>query len=198
MIKIGITGNIGSGKTTLTKYFENQKSYIFNADKEAKNHLSKHSVLQKKIINIFGNEIITSNNLDFKKLAIKAFESKKNQQILNGIVWPEVSMLIENALRQAEIEKYDFFIVDAALLFEANFNHFFDYIILVTADEKKRLDRALKRKNLDLSQIKKRMGLQLSDQKKIKLSDFVIFNDSDKKALKSEYKKILPKLILKK
>ena len=77
MIKIGITGNIGSGKTTLTKYFENQKSYIFNADKEAKNHLSKHSVLQKKIINIFGNEIITSNNLDFKKLAIKAFESKK-------------------------------------------------------------------------------------------------------------------------
>tara|TARA_A100001011_G_scaffold123457_1_gene130330 strand:+ start:7050 stop:7646 length:597 start_codon:yes stop_codon:yes gene_type:complete len=198
MIKIGITGNIGSGKTTLTKYFENQKSYIFNADKEAKNHLSKHSVLQKKIINIFGNEIITSNNLDFKKLAIKAFESKKNQQILNGIVWPEVSMLIENALRQAKIEKYDFFIVDAALLFEANFNHFFDYIILVTADEKKRLDRALKRKNLDLSQIKKRMGLQLSDQKKIKLSDFVIFNDSDKKALKSEYKKILPKLILKK
>lgn len=198
MIKIGITGNIGSGKTTLTKYFENQKSYIFNADKEAKNHLSKHSVLQKKIINIFGNEIITSNNLDFKKLAIKAFESKKNQQILNGIVWPEVSMLIENALRQAKIEKYDFFIVDAALLFEANFNHFFDYIILVTADEKKRLDRALKRKNLDLSQIKKRMSLQLSDQKKIKLSDFVIFNDSDKKALKSEYKKILPKLILKK
>tara|TARA_A100001015_G_scaffold273370_1_gene328785 strand:+ start:3245 stop:3841 length:597 start_codon:yes stop_codon:yes gene_type:complete len=198
MIKIGITGNIGSGKTTLTKYFENQKSYIFNADKEAKNHLSKHSVLQKKIINIFGNEIITSNNLDFKKLAIKAFESKKNQQILNGIVWPEVSMLIENALRQAKIEKYDFFIVDAALLFEANFNHFFDYIILVTADEKKRLERALKRKNLDLSQIKKRMGLQLSDQKKIKLSDFVIFNDSDKKALKSEYKKILPKLILKK
>lgn len=197
MIKIGITGNIGSGKTTLTKYFENQKSYIFNADKEAKNHLSKHSVLQKKIINIFGNEIITSNNLDFKKLAIKAFESKKNQQILNGIVWPEVSMLIENALRQAKIEKYDFFIVDAALLFEANFNHFFDYIILVTADEKKRLDRALKRKNLDLSQIKKRMSLQLSDQKKIKLSDFVIFNDSDKKALKSEYKKILPKLILK-
>ncbi len=198
MIKIGITGNIGSGKTTLTKYFENQKSYIFNADKEAKNHLSKHSVLQKKIINIFGNEIITSNNLDFKKLAIKAFESKKNQQILNDIVWPEVSMLIENALRQAKIEKYDFFIVDAALLFEANFNHFFDYIILVTADEKKRLERALKRKNLDLSQIKKRMGLQLSDQKKIKLSDFVIFNDSDKKALKSEYKKILPKLILKK
>ena len=166
MIKIGVTGNIGSGKTTLTRYFENHNSYIFNADKEAKNHLSKHSVLQKKIINIFGNQIVTSNNLDFKKLAKKAFESKKNQEILNGIVWPEVSMLIESSLRKAENDKYDFFIVDAALLFEANFNHFFDYIILVTADRKIRLERALKRKNLDLSQIKKRMSLQLSDEKK--------------------------------
>ena len=195
MIKIGVTGNIGSGKTTLTRYFENHNSYIFNADKEAKNHLSKHSVLQKKIINIFGNQIVTSNNLDFKKLAKKAFESKKNQEILNGIVWPEVSMLIESSLRKAENDKYDFFIVDAALLFEANFNHFFDYIILVTADRKIRLERALKRKNLDLSQIKKRMSLQLSDEKKISLSDFIIYNNKDKKALKLELNKILPKLI---
>tara|TARA_B000000557_G_C20749291_1_gene432186 strand:+ start:228 stop:824 length:597 start_codon:yes stop_codon:yes gene_type:complete len=196
MIKIGVTGNIGSGKTTLTRYFENHNSYIFNADKEAKNHLSKHSVLQKKIINIFGNQIVTSNNLDFKKLAKKAFESKKNQEILNGIVWPEVSMLIESSLRKAENDKYDFFIVDAALLFEANFNHFFDYIILVTADRKIRLERALKRKNLDLSQIKKRMSLQLSDEKKISLSDFIIYNNKDKKALNLEFNKILPKLIL--
>ena len=196
MIKIGVTGNIGSGKTTLTRYFENHNSYIFNADKEAKNHLSKHSVLQKKIINIFGNQIVTSNNLDFKKLAKKAFESKKNQEILNGIVWPEVSMLIESSLRKAENDKYDFFIVDAALLFEANFNHFFDYIILVTADKKTRLERALKRKNLDLSQIKKRMSLQLSDEKKISLSDFIIYNNKDKKALNLEFNKILPKLIL--
>ena len=196
MIKVGVTGNIGSGKTTLTRYFENHNSYIFNADKEAKNHLSKHSVLQKKIINIFGNQIVTSNNLDFKKLAKKAFESKKNQEILNGIVWPEVSMLIESSLRKAENDKYDFFIVDAALLFEANFNHFFDYIILVTADRKIRLERALKRKNLDLSQIKKRMSLQLSDEKKISLSDFIIYNNKDKKALNLEFNKILPKLIL--
>jgi len=191
MIKIGVTGNIGSGKTTLTKYFENYKSYIFNADKEAKNHLRNHSVLQKKIINIFGNQIVTKNNIDFKKLAEIVFESKKNQQILNGIVWPEISMLIENSLRQAENDKYDFFIVDAALLFEANFNHFFDYIILVTADKKIRLNRALKRKNLDLSQIKKRMSLQLSDSEKIKHSNFTIYNNDKKEALQNEFNKIM-------
>ena len=191
MIKIGVTGNIGSGKTTLTKYFENYKSYIFNADKEAKNHLRNHSVLQKKIINIFGNQIVTKNNIDFKKLAEIVFESKKNQQILNGIVWPEISMLIENSLRQAENDKYDFFIVDAALLFEANFNHFFDYIILVTADKKIRLNRALKRNNLDLSQIKKRMSLQLSDSEKIKHSNFTIYNNDKKEALQNEFDKIM-------
>ena len=194
MIKIGVTGNIGSGKTTLTQYFKNKNSYIFNADKEAKKHLKKHSVLQKKIINTFGNQVITSNNLDFKKLALIAFKNKKNQEILNGIVWPEVSRLIESSLTQAKNEKRNFFIVDAALLFEANFNHFFDYIILVTADKKIRLNRALKRNNLDLSQIKKRMSLQLSDNEKIKQSDYVIDNNKDKKNFKLEFDKIIMKI----
>tara|TARA_B100000676_G_scaffold306919_1_gene364152 strand:- start:405 stop:1001 length:597 start_codon:yes stop_codon:yes gene_type:complete len=194
MIKIGVTGNIGSGKTTLTQYFKNKNSYIFNADKEAKKHLKKHSVLQKKIINTFGNQVITSNNLDFKKLALIAFKNKKNQEILNGIVWPEVSRLIESSLTQAKNEKRNFFIVDAALLFEANFNHFFDYIILVTADKKIRLNRALKRNNLDLSQIKKRMSLQLSDNEKIKQSDYVIDNNKDKENLKLEFDKIIMKI----
>lgn len=195
MIKIGVTGNIGSGKTTLTKLFDSQKTFIFNADKEAKKHLKKHSVLQKKIINIFGNEIVTGADLDFQKLANIAFKNKKNQEILNGIIWPEVSLLIEYSLREAEKENFKYFVVDAALLFEANFNHFFDYIILVTADEKIRLDRALKRKTIDLSQIKKRMNLQLSDKQKINTSDFVIYNNKNKNDLKKEFQIILKKII---
>ena len=195
MIKIGITGNIGSGKTTLTKLFDTKKTFIFNADKEAKKHLKNHSVLQKKIINIFGIEILTSADLDFKKLADIAFKNKKNQEILNGIVWPEVSLLIENSLKEAEKQNFEYFLVDAALLFEANFNHFFDYIILITADKKIRLNRALKRKNIDLSQIKKRMALQLSDKEKIDSSDFVIYNNKNKNDLKKDFKIILKQII---
>ena len=195
MIKLGVTGNIGSGKTTVTKLFDIEKTFIFNADKEAKKHLKKHSVLQKKIINIFGNEIVTGADLDFQKLANVAFKNKKNQEILNGIIWPEVSLLIEHSLRAAEKENLKYFVVDAALLFEANFNHFFDYIILVTADEKIRLDRALKRKTIDLSQIKKRMLLQLSDKQKINTSDFVIYNNKNKNDLKKEFQIILKKII---
>jgi len=195
MITIGITGNIGSGKTTLSKLFDSKNTYLFNADKEAKKHLKKHSVLQRKIINIFGNNILNGTELDFKKLAEVAFKNQKNQKILNGIVWPEVSLLIESALRDAKKNKYKYFVVDAALLFEANFNHFFDYIILVTAEKKIRLERALKRKTMDLSQIKKRMALQISAKEKIESSDFIIYNNLSKSDLTKEFEIILKKII---
>ena len=195
MITIGITGNIGSGKTTLSKLFDSKNTYLFNADKEAKKHLKKHSVLQRKIINVFGNMILSGTELDFKKLAEVAFKNQKNQKILNGIVWPEVSLLIESALRDAKKNKYKYFVVDAALLFEANFNHFFDYIILVTAEKKIRLERALKRKTIDLSQIKKRMTLQISDKEKIESSDFIIYNNLSKSDLTKEFEIILKKII---
>ena len=195
MIKIGITGNIGSGKTTLTNFFDTKKTYIFNADKQAKKHLKNHSVLQKKLVNVFGKSILTGINLDFKKLASISFESEKNQKILNGIIWPEVSILITNALETAQKENFKYFIVDAALLFEANFQHFFDYIILVTAEKEIRLKRAINRKNIDLSQIKKRMALQLSDTQKISNSDFVIKNNLDIQNLKKQFDDIFKKII---
>jgi len=194
MIKIGITGNIGSGKTTFAHLFK-KNAFIFNADKEAKKHLKNHSVLQKKLVNVFGKSILTGINLDFKKLAAISFESEKNQKILNGIIWPEVSILISNALENAKKENFKYFIVDAALLFEANFQHFFDYIILVTAEKEIRLKRAIDRKNIDLSQIKKRMALQLSDEQKISNSDFVIENNLDIENLKKQFNKIFKKLI---
>ena len=194
MIKIGVTGNIGAGKTTFTNLFK-KNAFIFNADKEAKKHLKNHSVLQKKLVNVFGKSILTGINLDFKKLASISFESEKNQKILNGIIWPEVSILIRNALENSKKENFKYFIVDAALLFEANFQHFFDYIILVTAEKEIRLKRAIDRKNIDLSQIKKRMALQLSDEQKISNSDFVIKNNLDTENLKKQFNKIFKKLI---
>ena len=194
MIKIGVTGNIGSGKTTFSNLFK-KKALIFNADKEAKKHLKKHSVLQKKLINVFGKKILRGTELDFKKLAHISFKNEINQKILNGIIWPEVGILITNALESAEKENYQYFIVDAALLFEANLKHLFDYIILVTAKKDIRLKRAIKRRNLDLSQIKKRMALQLSEKEKIKIADFVINNNLDIKNLKKQFNEVFKKLI---
>ena len=194
MIKVGITGNIASGKTTVSNFFKNKNAFIFNADKEAKKHIKNHSALQKKIISIFGQKIVLGNSIDFKKLSEIAFLNKKNQNILNGLVWPEVSILIDNAFKKSLQKKYKYFIVDAALLFEANFQHFFDYIILVTADKELRISRAIKRKTIDLYQIKKRMDLQMPDNEKISMSDFVI-NNNNINTLKISFNEILKKII---
>ena len=194
MIKIGITGNIASGKTTVSNFFKNKNAFIFNADKEAKSHIKNHSSLQKKIVSTFGYNIVLGNSIDFKKLSEIAFVNKKNQNILNGLIWPEVSILIDNAYKDALKNKYKYFVVDAALLFEANFHHFFDYIILVIANKELRIKRAIERKTIDLYQIKKRMALQMPDNKKISLCDFVIKNNNMDR-LKISFNEIFKKII---
>ena len=195
MIKIGVTGNIASGKSTFTTFFDKKNTFIFNADKEAKKHLKKHSVLQKKLVNSFGKKILIGRDLDFKKLAEISFENKINQKILNGIMWPEVLILIEQAYKEAKKQKNDYFVVDAALLFEANYQNFFDYIILIMANKENRLKRAIKRKNMDIAQINKRMKLQMPDKEKMKLSHFIIKNDSDINYLEKKFQAIFKKLI---
>ena len=188
MLKIGITGGISSGKTTVTEYLNKNKNvFIFNADKESKRHLKKSLSLQKKLTHIFSDKIINNKKIDFNLLAKEAFSNSTNHKILNGILWPEVYILINNAYKKAQNNNYNLFIVDAALIFEANFSNFFDKTILLITDKEKRIKRAVKRNNIPLESIQNRMRLQMSDNKKKKLADVIIYNDKD---LNSLYKKI--------
>ena len=188
MLKIGITGGISSGKTTVTEYLNKNKNvFIFNADKESKRHLIKSLSLQKKLTHIFSDKIINNKKIDFNLLAKEAFSNSTNHKILNGILWPEVYILINNAYKKAQNNNYNLFIVDAALIFEANFSNFFDKTILLITNKEKRIKRAVKRNNIPLESIQNRMRLQMSDNKKKKLADIVIYNDKD---LNSLYKKI--------
>lgn len=181
MYKLAITGGIGSGKTTVSNFInENYDSvFLFNADKESKSHLKKSLSIQHKIINIFGPSITVNNKLNIKKLAEVAFSDKVNQDILNGIMWTEVFMLINKKIEQCKKEKVSLFIVDAAMIFEAKLDNFFDSTLLITADEKIRMKRAEKRHNISLEQIKNRMSLQLEESEKEKLADYIIKNNHD-------------------
>ena len=180
MIKIGITGGIGSGKSTAVKILKRKlNAYHFDADKEAKSHLLSSIPLQNKLINLFGYEIKGENGkLNLKLLAYIAFKNKINQKLLNGILWPEVFILIDKAIHIAEKNKYESFIVDAALLVESGLINIFDKVILITAPEEIRINRAIQRKNLSLDQIKKRASLQWSDEKKKIHIDIIVENDS--------------------
>jgi len=194
MYKLGITGGIGSGKTTVSSLLEEKGAVVFNADKESKIRLQNSISLQHKLINLFGNAVTDKGHLVLSKLAQVAFSSKLNQNLLNGIMWPEVMILIDQAIRNAEDSGVKLFIVDAALILEANLQNLLDSVLLVSAPEEKRMSRALRRKNLPTSQIQQRMALQLSENEKIETADFVIYNISTLEDLQTEvdifYKKL--------
>ena len=188
MIKIGITGGISSGKTTAANFLKEKGAYVFNADQQSKSHLKKSLVLQRKIIKIFGNDVAIDNKINFNLLAKTAFKNKTNHSILNGIMWPEVFLLINQEYEKVKKnKKYDTFIVDAALIFEANYQSFFDYTILVTASEKTRLSRAIKRDNVSLENIQNRISLQMPENKKKNIADYTVNNNY---SINNLYKKL--------
>jgi len=189
MYKLGITGGIASGKSTVASYIAENKTdvYIFNADRESKKHLKSSYGLQNKIINVFGRKVVENNKLNLKLLANVAFNNEMNHKILNGIMWPEIFILISNKYNEIRDSNIKLFIVDAALIFEANFTHFFDSTLLITSSEKNRIERAIHRKNLPLESIQNRISLQMSDNKKKNLADNTIINNGN---LESLFKKI--------
>ena len=172
MYKLGITGGIGSGKSTASAFFRKKGVFVIDADSEAKNLFTKNNNLTQRIIATFGSLVTTNNQLDLKRLSELVFSSKLLQNQLNEIIWPEVSQLMIEAAQKAEIEGFKLFIVDAALLLEAGFIKFFNSILLITADKSTRIERILNRKNIPEDQIEKRMALQMPESKKKEIGEY--------------------------
>ena len=177
MYKLGITGGIGSGKSTASAFFKKKGVFVIDADSEAKNLFTKNNHLTQRVIATFGPQVTTNNQLDLKRLSELVFSSKSLQNQLNEIIWPEVSQLIIEAAQKAEIEGLKLFIVDAGLLLEAGFIEFFNSILLITADKPIRIERILNRKNIPEDQIEKRMALQMPESEKKKLANTTIENN---------------------
>ena len=198
MYKLGITGGIGSGKTSASEFLLNslKSVYVFNADKESKNHLKNSLSLQHRLINKFGSDITDNNKLNIQKLADVAFSNKINQEILNGIMWSEVFILINNKILDCKKNDISLFVLDAAMIFEAKLEHMFDSTLLITANKDTRLKRAVKRHNISLEQIKSRMSLQLSENKKKNKADYIINNNGTIKQLENRLKKFYSALNL--
>ena len=178
MFKLGITGGIGAGKSTACNFFKKKGASIFNADNEAKKYLNSNLQLQKKIINAYDN-IYFNNKFNFTKLSEVAFSSKTNQAKLNKIMWPEIFKLIEIKAKKANKNNCSLFIVDAALLIEADFLDYFDSILLISTLKDIRIQRIINRGGLTLNQINKRIKLQMSDKEKKKKVNVNIKNNKN-------------------
>jgi len=197
MLKVGLTGGIGSGKSTASKFFEKLGAFILDADKEAKNLLEKNEIVQHEVISEFGTDIInTTGKVDKNKLARVAFQDVDHQRRLNSVVHPYIYDLIDKTFDKVLSDgKYDVFIIDAAMIYESGYDIHLDYIIVITAQLKNRMERALARKTLTREEILKRIEFQWPEEEKVGMADFVIHNDGTEKELNDNIKSIIKKLI---
>ena len=181
MFKLGVTGGIGSGKSTACIFFKNKGATIFDADKEAKKMLISNIKLQKQITSAYENNFVEDSQFNLNELAKIAFSSKRNQKILNEIMWPKIFQLIDKSSILAKKRGCNLFIVDAALLFEANNVDFFDSILLISASKEIRTSRIVKRDNMPIKQINQRMELQMDENEKKKKANMNIENNGNLK-----------------
>ena len=173
-LKIGLTGGIGSGKTTVAKIFELLGVPVYYADDAAKRLMIEDEDLRSAIRKQFGEDSYKNNELDRAHLATKVFSDPFQLEILNSIVHPAT---IRDATRWMNEQQAPYTIKEAALIFESGSGEHLDYIIGVSSPVQLRIKRSMERDNISSEEVIKRMNNQIDEEMKMKLCDFVIQND---------------------
>lgn len=174
MMVIGLTGGIGSGKTTVAGFFKERGIPVYIADDAGKRLMSTSVEIRNSIIELFGAEAYKGDTPDRKLIASKVFNDKEQLSKLNQIIHPAVEKDFKEWLSDQSSE---YVIYEAAILFEAGGYKKCDYSILVTAPKKLRIQRLQKRDDSSVEEIQERMNNQWSDEKKSKMADFLINNE---------------------
>ncbi|MCB7479675.1 dephospho-CoA kinase [Christiangramia sediminis] len=170
---VGLTGGIGSGKTTVAGFFKELNIPIYIADEAGKRLMNTSSEIRQEIIALFGEEAYQDTLPDRKFIASKVFNDKDLLSKLNKIIHPAVEKDFKTWLKDQSSE---YVIYEAAILFETGGYKKCDFSILVTAPQKLRIDRLQKRDNSSVEEIKERMNNQWNDVKKSQMADFLINN----------------------
>ncbi len=175
-IRVGITGGIGSGKSTICKVFKLLGAPVFEADIVAKELQNIHPKIKHGLIHLFGEEIYTEEGVvDRKKLAAIIFNDDFQLSKVNALIHPVVRETFENWVNEQESP---YIIHEAAILFESGFYKMMDFTILVSAPEKQRIERVSKRDGISEGLIMERIKKQWNDEQKLQLASFIIQNDN--------------------
>ena len=175
MIIVGLTGGIGSGKTTVAKAFKALGIPVYIADEEAKKLMRKSKIIKRKLIQLFGDKAYVDGELNKPFIANIIFNDKAYLLKMNAIVHPRVAKHFKKWVLKQDAP---YVIKEVAILFENGGHKDCDYVITVTAPKALRIERLLERDNTSKENIEAIMKNQWSDAEKIALSDFVIDNRS--------------------
>jgi dephospho-CoA kinase len=173
-LRIGLTGGIGSGKSTVARIFEVLGIPVYFADLEAKRIMKEDELLRQQIVQHFGKETYKNGQLDNKYLAAIVFNDRKKLDLLNSLVHPAT---IRDSEQWMSRQTTPYAIKEAALIFESHSQEHLDYVIGVSAPEPLRIFRTMQRDGISREAVLARMHKQIQEVIKIRLCDFVIFND---------------------
>jgi dephospho-CoA kinase len=174
MLKVGLTGGIGSGKTTVAKIFETLGIPVYYADDAAKDLMNRNEDLKQAIINHFGEETYSGGALNRKRLAAIVFNDPGKLALLNSLTHP---VTIQDAGTWMQKQTTAYVIKEAALLFESGADKDLDQVIGVSASQPLRIKRVMERDGITAEDVIKRIARQMDEETKMKRCDFVIAND---------------------
>ena len=191
MLILGLTGGIGSGKTTVAKIFQSFGVPIYNSDERAKHILFSNESVHQELMSIFGKEVFTDNKPDKVKLASVVFSDEKKLKQLNTIIHPLVAQDFDLWLKE---QTSNIVIKEAAILIESGAYKTVDKICVVSAPKEVRVNRVMARDNSSKEEVLKRINNQLSDEERLTYADFVI-NNSGEHHLITQVQEILKQLM---
>ena len=174
MLKIGITGGIGSGKSTVAKLFEVLGIPVYYADNAAKQLMNENETLKQQVQKEFGNEAYTNGKVNRKYIADIVFANPEKLELLNSLVHP---VTLQDAEEWMNKQDAPYTIKEAALIFESGAQEQLDYVIGVYAPTPLRIQRTMQRDNISREEVMARMNKQIDETIKMRLCDFVITND---------------------
>jgi len=176
VVKLGVTGGIGSGKTSVCRVFNALGIPVFSADQEAKQIMENEDGIIRRINSITGKNLYATGSLNRKELATLIFNDNILLEKVNSLVHPVV---IEHFIKWVIEQTSPYVIMEAAILFESGASKFVDRIATIIAPIEERVERVFHRSGLSREQVLERMKNQMGDDSRIKLSDYVISNSEN-------------------
>jgi dephospho-CoA kinase len=189
MIVVGITGGIGTGKSTVGAYIQSKGFPFISSDVNAKEIMNTDTELQQAFVEKFGTKVLVDGVINSKFLAKQLFgkENEKNREFVNSLVHPKTIAKMMEQVDQFENEGASIVFVESALLYEVSLDEGFDYVVVVDANDDIRIQRVMERSGETREEVVERIDAQLSQKWKVQQADFVVDNN---KSVQDLYKSL--------